>query len=68
MRPALPLVLLRDRLWSGWFECAKGLGVVAVITNWRLMDAALIRRLHENGWRVLAYTLHVDNTTENPCP
>jgi glycerophosphoryl diester phosphodiesterase len=32
--------------------------VVAVITNWRLMDAALIQRLHAQGWRALVYTVN----------
>ena len=56
--PALPRALLLDTLWDGWFECAQRLGVVAVITNWRLMDAALMGRLHAKGWRALVYTVN----------
>lgn len=56
--PALPRALLLDTLWDGWLECAQGLKVVAVITNWRLMDAAMIQRLHANGWRALVYTVN----------
>jgi glycerophosphoryl diester phosphodiesterase len=56
--PALPRALLLDTLWAGWFDRAQGLGVVAVITNWRLMDAALIQRLHAAGWRALVYTVN----------
>lgn len=56
--PALPRALLLDELWDGWFEGADSLGVVAVITNWRLMDAALIQRLHAHGWRALVYTVN----------
>ena len=56
--PALPRALLLDKLWEGWFECAQDLQVVAVITNWRLMDAALIQRLHGSGWRALVYTVN----------
>lgn len=56
--PALPRALLLDTLWSGWPEVAEALCVVAVITNWRLMDAALIARLHAKGWRALVYTVN----------
>lgn len=56
--PALPRALLLDTLWDGWPETAESLGVVAVITNWRLMDAALIERLHARGWRALVYTVN----------
>ena len=57
-RPELPRALLLDTLWHGWPEVATALDVVAVITNWRLMDAALIQRLHDNGWRALVYTVN----------
>ena len=56
--PALPRALLLDKLWDGWTEVAEALGVVAVITNWRLMDVALIERLHARGWRALVYTVN----------
>lgn len=56
--PALPRALLLDQLWDGWPEAAEALGVVAVITNWRLMDAALIETLHGQGWRALVYTVN----------
>jgi len=56
--PALPRALLLDRLWDGWPEAAEWLGVVAVVTNYRLMDAALIRRLHSAGRRALVYTVN----------
>ncbi|MBW8847711.1 MAG: glycerophosphodiester phosphodiesterase [Burkholderiales bacterium] len=56
--PALPRALLLDKLWDGWFERAQALEVVAVITNYRLMDAALIQRLHASGWRALVYTVN----------
>jgi glycerophosphoryl diester phosphodiesterase len=56
--PALPRALLLDKLWDGWFEAAEALGVVAVITNYRLMDKALIERLHAQGWRALVYTVN----------
>jgi glycerophosphoryl diester phosphodiesterase len=56
--PALPRGLLLDQLWDGWPEAAEALGVVAVITNWRCMDRALIERLHARGWRALVYTVN----------
>jgi glycerophosphoryl diester phosphodiesterase len=56
--PAPPRALLLDELWDGWPEAAQALGVVAVITNWRLMDRALIQRLHAQGWRALVYTVN----------
>lgn len=56
--PQLPRALLLDELWDGWPQTAQLLGVVAVITNWRLMDAALIQRLHAEGWRALVYTVN----------
>ncbi|MFG6461681.1 glycerophosphodiester phosphodiesterase [Roseateles sp. DXS20W] len=56
--PGLPRALLLDTLWDGWPEVAEALGVVAVITNWRLMDRALIERLHARGWRALVYTVN----------
>lgn len=56
--PALPRALLLDELWDGWWEVAASLGVVAVVTNWRLMDRGLIERLHGRGWRALVYTVN----------
>ena len=56
--PDLPRALLLDKLWDGWWETAESLGVVAVITNYRLMDRALIERLHARGWRALVYTVN----------
>ena len=56
--PALPRGLLLDELWSGWPQAAEALGVVAVITNWRLMDRPLIEQLHARGWRALVYTVN----------
>ena len=45
--PALPRALLLDELWAGWFETAQRLACRAVVTHFRLMDAALVQRLHE---------------------
>ena len=54
--PSLPRALLLDELWDGWFETAHELACVAVVTNFRLMDAALAARLHAAGLRALVYT------------
>lgn len=56
--PQLPRALLLDELWDGWPDVAAALGVAAVITNWRLMDKALMDRLHASGWRALVYTVN----------
>lgn len=56
--PALPRALLIDEPWTGWFEMARGLDCVAVVSNHRLMDAALCRQLHEAGLRALCYTVN----------
>ena len=56
--PSLPRALLVDTAWSGWFEMAHALQCVAVVTNYALMDAALITRLHGAGLRALCYTVN----------
>lgn len=56
--PRLPRALLLDSLWAGWFELAQSLACVAVVTHHRLMDAALIERLHGAGLRALVYTVN----------
>jgi glycerophosphoryl diester phosphodiesterase len=56
--PELPRALLVDTLWNGWFDVARALDVVAVVTNYNLMDAALIAQLHGSGLRALCYTVN----------
>jgi glycerophosphoryl diester phosphodiesterase len=56
--PALPRALLLDSAWPGCLEMAASLGCVAVVTNHRLMDAALRERLHQGGFRALCYTVN----------
>lgn len=56
--PELPRALLLDALWNGWFDIAQALGCVGVVTNYALMDAALIGRLHGAGLRALCYTVN----------
>ena len=56
--PAIPRALLVDTLWPGWFEMARSLGCVAVVTNANVMDAAVIGQLHGAGLRALCYTVN----------
>jgi glycerophosphoryl diester phosphodiesterase len=56
--PALPRALLLDELHAGWFDAALALGCVGVVTDRRLMDAAVAARLHAAGLRALCYTVN----------
>jgi glycerophosphoryl diester phosphodiesterase len=56
--PQLPRALLLDSLWDGWQAMAQALGCGAVVSHHRLMDAALLARLHSMGLRALVYTVN----------
>lgn len=56
--PELPRALLLDDLYPGWPELAARLDCIAVITDFRWMDTALVARLHAEGRRALAYTVN----------
>jgi glycerophosphoryl diester phosphodiesterase len=56
--PALPRALLVDELWQGWFDVARELQCVAVVTNHRLMDAAVRGQLLAADLRALCYTVN----------
>lgn len=56
--PEIPRALLVDTLWAGWLDVARTLGCAAVVTNYNLMDAALIEQLHQAGLRALCYTVN----------
>ena len=56
--PQLARALLLDTLWSGWFDIAVALGCSACVTNYNLMDAALMAQLHAAGMRALVYTVN----------
>jgi len=56
--PELPRALLLDTLWPGCMEMAASLDCVAIITNHRLMDAALLSQIHAAGRRALVYTVN----------
>lgn len=54
----VPRGLLVDTLWSGWLEAAQQLGCQAVISNYALMDRALVAQLHAAGLKALVYTVN----------
>jgi glycerophosphoryl diester phosphodiesterase len=56
--PDLPRALLLDKLPSDWFATAQGLRCSAVVTHFSLMDAAVIKRLHDAGMRAIVYTVN----------
>ena len=56
--PHIPRALLVDTLWPGWFDSARALAAVAVVTNHHVMDAALLARLRGAGLRGLCYTVN----------
>jgi len=56
--PHIPRALLLDKLWPHWLDAARNLGCVAVVTNHRLMDAALMAQLQRAGLRALCYTVN----------
>jgi glycerophosphoryl diester phosphodiesterase len=56
--PALPRALLVDELWDGWFDMARSLQCVAVVTNHRVMDSPAREQLRSAGLRALCYTVN----------
>lgn len=54
--PGVPRGLLLDRPRESWLDEAQSLGCVAVITNYRLMDAARVQAIHAAGMKALVYT------------
>ena len=57
-QPELPRALLLDTLRPGWFDEALALGCVAVVTNYKLADSALLARIHNAGMKALCYTVN----------
>ena len=55
---SLPRALLLDTLHDGWFDQARALGCVAVVTTHTLMNRAVIEQLHGAGLRALCYTVN----------
>ena len=56
--PGLPRALLLDTLWPGCLDMAASLECVAIITNHKLMDAALLAQIHAAERRALVYTVN----------
>ena len=56
--PQIARALLLDTLWLNWLDAARSLGCVAVVTNHRLMDGALMANLQAAGLRALCYTVN----------
>ena len=56
--PSLPRALLLDSLREGWLAEAQGLGCVAIVANFRVLDAAVIAQAHAAGLRVASYTVN----------
>lgn len=56
--PQIPRALLVDTLYPGWFELARSLDCVAVVTNYKVMNAEVIDQLHGAGIRGLCYTVN----------
>jgi glycerophosphoryl diester phosphodiesterase len=54
----LPRGLLLDSLRKGWLDEALALGCVAVVTNYSVLDAAVLAQLHDAGLRGLVYTVN----------
>jgi glycerophosphoryl diester phosphodiesterase len=56
--PRLRRALLLDSLWNGWFDMARALDCCAVVTNYNLMSADLLKQIHDAGMRALVYTVN----------
>ncbi len=56
--PQLPRALLLDSLWPGCLDMAAELGCVAIVTNHKLMDAALVAQARAAGWLAMVYTVN----------
>ncbi|MDC6166665.1 glycerophosphodiester phosphodiesterase [Paucibacter sp. XJ19-41] len=56
--PDLPRGLLLDQLSDGWLDQALRLQCRAVITNYALMNQALVEQLHAAGLKALVYTVN----------
>jgi len=56
--PELPRALLLDTLTPDCFDIAERLDCVAVVLEESLVHADLVRTLHHDGLRVLAYTVN----------
>lgn len=62
--PDVPRGLLVDTLWDGWLERAQALQCRAVVSNYALMNKALVERLHAVGLKALVYTVNDEASVE----
>ena len=56
--PELPRALLLDSLRAGWFDEARALRCAGIVTNYAVMDAAIVAQVHAAGMRALVYTVN----------
>jgi glycerophosphoryl diester phosphodiesterase len=56
--PEIPRALLLDSFWPTWETVLTQLDAAALVTQFRLMDEALVQRLHDEGRRALVYTVN----------
>jgi glycerophosphoryl diester phosphodiesterase len=56
--PHVDRALLIDTAWPGWLDMALSLDCMAVITNHRIMDEALMDQLRQTGLRTACYTVN----------
>lgn len=56
--PEVPRGLLVDTLWDGWLQTAQALQCQAVISNYALMNRALVEQLHAAGLKAVVYTVN----------
>jgi len=56
--PEIPRALLLDTPWNGWLDVARGLHCRAIVTNYGIMNAALLAQARGAGLRALVYTVN----------
>jgi glycerophosphoryl diester phosphodiesterase len=60
----LPRGLLLDELTDGWLVTARQLGCAAVICEYPLWDAEVVRLVHEAGMKCLSYTVNDESVAQ----
>ena len=61
LRRNIDRALLIDTAWPGWLDVALALDCMAVVTNHRIMDAALLSQLRQAGLRAACYTVNEED-------
>jgi len=62
--PELPRGLLLDTLRASWADEAQALQCSAVITNYALMDRAMVEAIHRLGMKALVYTVNDESVAQ----